>query len=85
MSRRAGKLSADIATVQDPVIEQLAAQASGSIEQLVLHLMLLDQQAHLLAFVDNFYLFGLMALGGIPLVFLFKRVIYTKQPAAAAH
>ncbi len=44
---------------------------------------LLDQQAHLLAFVDNFYLFGLMALGGIPLVFLFKRVIYTKKPAAA--
>jgi DHA2 family multidrug resistance protein len=45
---------------------------------------LLDQQAHLWAFVDNFFLFGVLALGGIPLVFLFKRVQYTKKPAAAA-
>jgi DHA2 family multidrug resistance protein len=45
----------------------------------------LDQQAHLWAFVDNFYLFGLMALGGIPLVYLFRRVSYVKKPAAAAH
>jgi DHA2 family multidrug resistance protein len=45
---------------------------------------LLDQQAHLWAFVDNFYLFGLLALGGIPLIFLFKRVQYAKKPAAAA-
>jgi MFS transporter, DHA2 family, multidrug resistance protein len=46
---------------------------------------LLDQQAHLWAFVDNFYLFSLLALGGIPLIFLFKRVIYAKKPSAAAH
>jgi MFS transporter, DHA2 family, multidrug resistance protein len=46
---------------------------------------LLDQQAHLWAFVDNFYLFGLLALGGIPLIFLFKRVNYAKKPPAAAH
>jgi hypothetical protein len=46
---------------------------------------LLDQQAHLWAFVDNFYLFGLLALASIPLVFLFKRVQYVKKPAAAAH
>jgi DHA2 family multidrug resistance protein len=46
---------------------------------------LLDQQAHLWAFVDNFYLFGLLALGGIPLLFLFKRVQYAKKPAAAGH
>ena len=39
---------------------------------------LLDQQAHLWAFVDNFYMFGLLALGGIPLIFLFKRI--TRQP-----
>jgi DHA2 family multidrug resistance protein len=44
---------------------------------------LLDQQAHLWAFVDNFYLFGLLALGGIPLVFLFKRIATVKKPAAA--
>jgi DHA2 family multidrug resistance protein len=48
-------------------------------------LALLDQQAHLWAFVDNFYLFGLLALGGIPLLFLFKRVQYAKKPAAAGH
>jgi len=46
---------------------------------------LLDQQAHLWAFVDNFYIFGLLALGGIPLIFLFKRVSYAKKPSAAAH
>jgi DHA2 family multidrug resistance protein len=46
---------------------------------------LLDQQAHLWAFVDNFYIFGLLALGGIPLIFLFKRVSYAKKPLAAAH
>jgi DHA2 family multidrug resistance protein len=44
----------------------------------------LDQQAHLWAFTDNFYLFGVLALGGIPLVFLFKRVQYAKRPAPAA-
>ena len=34
----------------------------------------LDHQAHLWAFVDNFRLFGLLALCGIPLIFLFKRI-----------
>ena len=34
----------------------------------------LDHQAHLWAFVDNFRLFGLLALGGVPLIFLFKRI-----------
>jgi hypothetical protein len=34
----------------------------------------LDHQAHLWAFVDNFRLFGLLALAGIPLIFLFKRI-----------
>ncbi len=46
---------------------------------------LLDQQAHLWAFVDNFFLFGLLALGGIPLIFLFKRVQFVKKTNAAAH
>jgi len=42
----------------------------------------LDQQAHLWAFVDNFFLFGALALAGLPLIFLFKRVQYLKKPAA---
>jgi DHA2 family multidrug resistance protein len=46
---------------------------------------LLDQQAHLWAFMDNFYLFGLLALAGIPLVFLFKRIKTVQKPAVAAH
>jgi DHA2 family multidrug resistance protein len=46
---------------------------------------LLDQQAHLWAFVDNFFLFCLLALAGIPLIFLFQRVNYAKKPAAAVH
>jgi DHA2 family multidrug resistance protein len=39
---------------------------------------ILNQQAHLWAFVDTFRVFGLMVLCCIPLIFLFKR---TKQPA----
>ena len=35
---------------------------------------LLDQQAHLWAFVDNFFIFGLMSILAAPLIFLFKRV-----------
>jgi DHA2 family multidrug resistance protein len=46
---------------------------------------LLDEQAHLWAFVDNFYLFGLLALGGIPLIFLFKRIKTVQKPAVATH
>jgi DHA2 family multidrug resistance protein len=46
---------------------------------------LLDQQAHLWAFMDNFYLFGLLALAGIPLVFLFKRIKTVQKPAVTAH
>ena len=45
---------------------------------------LLDQQAHLWAFVDNFFMFGVLALCGLPLIFLFKRVQFTKKPAATA-
>jgi DHA2 family multidrug resistance protein len=45
----------------------------------------LDHQAHLWAFVDNFRLFGLLALAGIPLIFLFKRVQHGKPPVVAAH
>jgi MFS transporter, DHA2 family, multidrug resistance protein len=44
---------------------------------------LLDQQTHLWAFVDNFYLFGLLALAGIPLIFLFKRIQTVKKPTSA--
>lgn len=34
----------------------------------------LDQQAHLWAFVDNFYIFGLLALAGLPMLFLLQKV-----------
>jgi DHA2 family multidrug resistance protein len=47
---------------------------------------LLDQQAHLWAFVDNFFMFGVLALVTMPLIFLFKKVQYAKKPpAGAAH
>ena len=47
---------------------------------------LLDQQAHLWAFVDNFVFFGFAALCGIPLIFLFKRPAQPKPaPAASGH
>ena len=38
----------------------------------------LDQQAHLWAYVDNFFMFGALAVVTLPLIFLFKRVT---QPA----
>jgi DHA2 family multidrug resistance protein len=45
----------------------------------------LDQQAHLWAFVDVFLLFGFLALGGIPMILLFKKVKAQSKPSAAAH
>ncbi|MGO8835846.1 MAG: DHA2 family efflux MFS transporter permease subunit [Limisphaerales bacterium] len=45
----------------------------------------LDHQAHLWAFVDNFRLFGLLALGGIPMIFLFKRVRHAPIRPVEAH
>ena len=45
----------------------------------------LDHQAHLWAFVDNFRLFGLLALCGIPLIFFFKRIPRQSVRAIAAH
>ena len=46
---------------------------------------LLDQQAHLMAFMDNFYIFGAMALCGLPLVLLFKRVTPTAKRTPTEH
>ena len=46
---------------------------------------LLDQQAHLLAFVDNFFIFGAMAVLTMPLIFLFKRVTAPTKPLPGAH
>jgi DHA2 family multidrug resistance protein len=45
----------------------------------------LDQQAHLWAFVDVFMLFGFLALAGIPMILLFKKVKSPPKPSAAAH
>jgi DHA2 family multidrug resistance protein len=45
----------------------------------------LDHQAHLWAFVDNFRLFGLLALAGIPLIFLFKRIKRVPARPMAVH
>ncbi len=44
---------------------------------------MLDRQAHVCAFVDNFNLFGWLALGCIPLIFLLKRVRRGHKPALA--
>jgi len=46
---------------------------------------LLDQQAHLWAFVDNFFIFGMMALVTMPLIFLFKRVNVTAKTVETVH
>ena len=46
---------------------------------------LLDQQAHLWAFVDNFYIFGAMSIVGLPLIFLFKRVTAPVKPPPGMH
>jgi MFS transporter, DHA2 family, multidrug resistance protein len=44
---------------------------------------LLDAQAHLWAFVDNFRVFGVMLLCCLPLIFLFKRVKHAPVRQAA--
>ncbi len=46
---------------------------------------LLDQQAHLWAYVDNFFLFGLTAVCGLPLIFLFKRVTAPAKTVETVH
>jgi MFS transporter, DHA2 family, multidrug resistance protein len=46
---------------------------------------LLNQQAHLWAFVDTFRLFGLLALGCVPLIFLFKRIKHEPVRAGEVH
>jgi len=45
----------------------------------------LDSQAHVWAFVDNFRLFGLMALACLPLIFLFKRIQRAPVRPTEAH
>jgi MFS transporter, DHA2 family, multidrug resistance protein len=45
----------------------------------------LNRQAHLWAFVDNFRLFALLAIGCLPLVFLFKRVRHTPARPMEVH
>jgi DHA2 family multidrug resistance protein len=46
---------------------------------------LLDQQAHLWAFVDNFFIFGALALVTMPLIFLFKRVTAPAKTVETGH
>ena len=46
---------------------------------------LLDQQAHLMAYVDNFFLFGMMAVCTFPLIFLFKRVTAPAKTVETVH
>jgi MFS transporter, DHA2 family, multidrug resistance protein len=46
---------------------------------------LLDQQAHLLTYVDNFFLFGMMAVCAMPLIFLFKRVTAPVKTVETVH
>ena len=45
----------------------------------------LDQQAHLMAYVDNFFLFGVLALCAFPLIFLFKRVTAPAKTVETVH
>jgi DHA2 family multidrug resistance protein len=46
---------------------------------------LLDQQAHLWAYVDNFFVFGVAAICGVPLIFLFKRVTAPAKIVETVH
>jgi len=46
---------------------------------------LLDQQAHLWSFVDNFFTFGILSLLTMPLIFLFKRVKPPAKPVSIGH
>jgi DHA2 family multidrug resistance protein len=46
---------------------------------------MLNQQAHLWAFVDTFRIFGLMVLCCLPLIFLFKRIKRAPAKAMEVH
>jgi len=46
---------------------------------------LLDQQAHLWAFMDNFFTFGVLAVVTMPLIFLFKRVTAPVKTIETVH
>jgi DHA2 family multidrug resistance protein len=46
---------------------------------------LLGQQAHLLAYVDNFFVFGAAAVCVMPLIFLFKRVTAPVKTVETVH
>ena len=60
-----------------------AGTATSQAHQLIYTQLL--QQAKLWSFVDNFRMFGLLSLGCIPLVFLFKKVKSGKGKAVASH
>ncbi len=66
-----------LAPQSGPVLSQL--QAQGLIYQS------LQAQANLWAFVENFRLFGLLCLGCLPLIWLFKKVRPGRGAAPGAH
>ena len=60
------------AAIKDQLLHHTNPVNATHQASLAIHAVL-TQQAHLLAFADNFFLFGVLALGGIPLVFIFRR------------
>ena len=62
----------NVAALQGALVQQTDPVTAQQQAYSVLY-QTLDQQSHLWAFVDNFSTFGWLALGCIPLVFLFKR------------
>ena len=60
-------------------LEQHADPATATTQAYAALYGILDQESHLWAFVDNFFLFGLLALAGIPMLLLLQKV---KRPPA---
>jgi DHA2 family multidrug resistance protein len=68
------------------ILSQHADPATAAMQAYNAVYSLLDQQAHLLAFVDNFFIFGVLAICGMPLILIFKRPAYLmkKSPGSTA-
>ena len=73
-----------IARVTAALSPDLGLSNAEPVAQMLVYQML-GEQARLWSFVDNFRLFGVVALASVALVFLFKRVKHSPGTAAAAH
>jgi DHA2 family multidrug resistance protein len=70
-----------LADLTSALAAQLGPGAASEQAQQVIYQMI-QRQAALLSFIDNFHLIALLCLACVPLVFLFRKVRASKAPVA---